>query len=69
MFEEIIEHIFMILSYYTPLICHLPNISQKLDLAIEINVEIKLNCTVHYLKDIIKKKVINFFFYHIHKKN
>ena len=62
-FEEIIEHIFMILSYYTPLICHLPNISQKLNLAIEINVEIKLNCTVHNLKDIIKKKVINFFLF------
>lgn len=67
-FELILEKIYTVLSYYTPLICHSSNITLQLDLAIELNIEFKLNCIVHNLKDIIKKKVIHFFLFSYTKK-
>lgn len=60
---EIIEHIFLVLSQYIPLICHEANIKKKLDLAIELNVEFIVNCGIHNLKQIIKYKTIDFFLF------
>jgi len=46
-----------------PNICYETNLRQKLDFAIELNVQFNFNCKIHNLKEIVKNKVILFFLF------
>lgn len=67
-FEKLLEQMFVVLSHYTPLFCHLPCISQKLHLILEINIEFNFSCPVHNLKEHIKKKVVDFYLFSYFKR-
>jgi len=68
-FENIVENIYSVSSQCMSNICHETNLYQKLDLAIELNVEFNFNCKIHNLKEIVKNKMITVFFILSYTKN
>lgn len=67
-FERIVENIYSVLSQCMPQFCNETNLSQKLNFAIELNVEFNFNCKIHCLKDIVINKMIMFFIFSYTKK-
>jgi len=62
------ENIYSVLSQCMPKICHGTDLSQKLNFAIELNVEFNFNCKIHSLKDMLINKMIIFFIFSYTKK-